>query len=54
VPSQAIERGLFDWMAGLINDTNRSVDKSSIVDELRQALLKFFHNDTGRNLDQRF
>jgi FlaA1/EpsC-like NDP-sugar epimerase len=54
VPSQAIERGLFDWMAELIDETGRSVDKSTIVDEVRQALPRFSHIDTGRNLDQRF
>jgi FlaA1/EpsC-like NDP-sugar epimerase len=54
VPSQAVERELFGRMAILIDNPEVQADKNNIVDEVRQALMKFCHVDTGRNLDQRF
>jgi FlaA1/EpsC-like NDP-sugar epimerase len=54
VPSLAVERGLFDWIAGFIDDPTKVADKDSITNEVRQALLTFSHVDTGLSLDQRF
>jgi len=53
VPSRAIDSKLFDWMAILIDDAHRPVDKTRIVEQVGQALASFCHVDTGRNLDQR-
>jgi FlaA1/EpsC-like NDP-sugar epimerase len=52
--SRAFEHGLFDRMAGWIDDPHAHAEKGDIVDEMRQALMTFRHVETGRNLDQRF
>jgi FlaA1/EpsC-like NDP-sugar epimerase len=53
VPSRAVDRDLFERVARLVDDPQRTVEKSDIVNEIREALVKFGHVDTGRNLDQR-
>jgi hypothetical protein len=54
VPSRAIEQGLFERLAALIDQSQLRVDKETIVDEMRQALVRFSHVETKKNLDQRF
>jgi len=54
VPSRAMKEGLFERLAALIDQPELRVDKDTIVDEVRQTLVRFSHTETGKNLDERF
>jgi FlaA1/EpsC-like NDP-sugar epimerase len=53
VPSRALDCGLLDRLARMVEDPDAAADKRQIVDEIRAALVRFGHVDSERNLDER-
>lgn len=52
-PSRAVADGLFDRLAGLVNDPMQSMGKADIVTLVSEVLASFRHIESGKNLDQR-